>query len=444
MANFESLTKYLPAVLRERLEGRPDLWRILTNVAWLFGDHFLRLGAGVLVAVWVTRYLGPEQFGALNYALALVSLLTPIGVFGLDNLLVRELVRIPNQSQETVGSAFVVRLLSGLLALAVAVAAAVALNPDDRLQQWLVVIAAVTLPLQAFNTIDFWFQAHVQSKYAVLARNASFLAVAAVRIGLVVAEAPVAAFAVAFTLEALLTALGLVIVYRFNGQHLKAWRPARKRAGELVGMSWPLMLSALGFAISMRVDQVILGELRGELDLGIYAAAVRISELWYILPNAILLSVAPSLTAAKRTDAELYQRRVQQALKAMAGLAYLVAIPITLLANPLIYFLYGSEFAAAGPALAIHIWAALFYSTGGVLTLWLVNEGLTRFSLASTAAGALVNVALNFVLIPELGPVGASIATVVSYAVTFMAATFFYEKTRVFGKMMLKALALRG
>jgi PST family polysaccharide transporter len=154
--------------------------------------------------------------------------------------------------------------------------------------------------------------------------------------------------------------------------------------------------------------------------------------------------VAPSLTAAKRTDAELYQRRVQQALKAMAGLAYLVAIPITLLANPLIYFLYGSEFAAAGPALAIHIWAALFYSTGGVLTLWLVNEGLTRFSLASTAAGALVNVALNFVLNPELGPVGASIATVVSYAVTFMAATFFYEKTRVFGKMMLKALALRG
>jgi O-antigen/teichoic acid export membrane protein len=443
MQPLESWTRYLPAPLRSRLEGRHNLLRILANVCWLFADQILRLCVGLLVAIWVTRHLGPEQFGALNYSLAIVALLTPIAVFGLDNLLVRDLVREPARSQETVGTAFMLRLLAGVVTLAVAIAASVGLNRDDPLQQLLTVVVSVMLPLHAFNTIDFWFQAHVRSKYSVLARNASLLVVSAIRIALVLTKAPLVAFAIAYALESLLTALALVVAYRHHGLRLRDWRPTVARSRELLGTSWPLMLSALGLAISMRIDQLLLAELRGDADLGIYAAAVRVSELWYIIPNAILLSVAPTLTAAKRSDPALYERRVRQALKTMAGLAYLVAIPITLVSGPLIYLLYGSQFADAGATLAIHIWAALFYSVGGVLTLWLVNEGLTWFSLISTSAGALANVILNLALIPAYGPNGAAIATVVSYAITFVAITFLFRATRPFGRMMLRALLLR-
>jgi PST family polysaccharide transporter len=412
-------------------------------VGWLFAEHFLRLGVGLVVAIWVTRYLGPEQFGAINYSLAIVSLLTPIAVFGLDNLLVRDLVREPTRDQETVGTAFMVRLLAGMLTLIVAIASSVALNPGDRLQQLLTVVVSVMLPLHAFNTIEFWFQAHVRSKYAVLARNTTLLVMSAARIGLLLIGAPLVAFAATYAVEALLTAMALVVAYRINGQRMTDWRPNRARGRELIGASWPLMLSAFFFAISMRIDQILLKELRGDADVGIYAAAVRLSELWYILPNAILLSVAPTLTAAKRSDEELYDRRVRQALKTMAALAYFVAIPITLTASPMVNLLYGLDFAAAGTVLAIHIWAALFYSVGGVLTLWLVNEGLTWFSLISTSTAAMANVALNFALIPAYGPNGAAIATVASYAVNFLLVTFFFRTTRRFGKMMLKALVLR-
>jgi PST family polysaccharide transporter len=135
---------------------------------------------------------------------------------------------------------------------------------------------------------------------------------------------------------------------------------------------------------------------------------------------------------------------VQKTLNLMAGLGYAVALPITLLSGPLINLLYGPEFAAAAAPLAVHIWAALFYSLGGVLTLWLVNEGLTRFSLASTLAGAGVNLALNALLIPSYGPMGAAVATVAAYAVTFLVAPFFFGPTRRMGKMMLKALVLRS
>lgn len=184
MQPLESWTRSLPAPLRNRLEGRHNLLRILANVCWLFADQILRLCVGLLVAIWVTRHLGPEQFGALNYSLAIVALLTPIAVFGLDNLLVRDLVREPARSQETVGTAFMLRLLAGVVTLAVAIAASVVLNRDDPLQQLLTVVVSVMLPLNAFNIIDFWFQAHVRAKYSVLARNASLLVVSAIRIAL--------------------------------------------------------------------------------------------------------------------------------------------------------------------------------------------------------------------------------------------------------------------
>ncbi|MEX2142870.1 MAG: flippase [Pirellulales bacterium] len=444
MAHFDLLTKYLPAPLRDRLEGRPNLGRILTNIGWLFGDRILRLGVGLVVTVLLTRYLGPEQFGSLSYAIAFTALLLPISYCGLDNVVVRDLVHEPTRTQEIVGTAFLLKAAFGAVTFVVAILAAAVIQSDDLRMQVLIVIAGTSLLFQAFDAIDFWFQAQVRSKFTVLARNASFLLVAALRLALVLLGAPLLAFAIAFALEFALTAVGLVIVYRLDGQHLRAWRPSKGRAIELLQTSWPIMLAGLAFAVSLRIDQIMLAEMLGTAQLGIYAAAVRLSELWYMVPAVVIHSVAPAIAVAKKTDPELYQRRLQQLLKLMVGLAYLVAIPTTLLAGPIVYFLYGPEFAASAPTLAVHIWAALFINIGGVQNLWIIHEGLTRYAIVSTSFGACINIALNWLLIPELGPVGAAVATLTSYGITFTVVCFAYPPTRRFGTMMLKALALRG
>jgi PST family polysaccharide transporter len=127
----------------------------------------------------------------------------------------------------------------------------------------------------------------------------------------------------------------------------------------------------------------------------------------------------------------------------MVGLAYLVAIPTSLLAGPIVYLLYGSDFAESAPTLAVHVWAALFVNIGGVHNLWIIHEGLTRYAIFSTSFGAVVNIAINWLLIPSLGPVGAAIATVTSYGVTFTVVCLVYRPTRPFGVMILKSLALR-
>lgn len=168
------LTKCIPSFIRIRLEGRTALQKILANTGWLFVDKILRMGVGLLVGVWVARYLGPEQFGLYNYALSFVALFSAFATLGLDGIVVRDIVRDPSYKNEILGTAFILKLLGGISTLILAVGAVSLLRPHDNLTRWLVGIIAAGTIFQAFDVIDFWFQSQVQSKYTVYAKNVAF------------------------------------------------------------------------------------------------------------------------------------------------------------------------------------------------------------------------------------------------------------------------------
>lgn len=176
-----ALIKFLPSFIRIRLEGRVALQKILANTGWLFIDKIIRMGVGLLVGIWVARYLGPEQFGLYNYALSFVALFSALATLGLDGIVVRDIVRDPSCKDETLGTAFVLKLIGGGLTFLFVVGANSLLRPHDRLTQWLVGIIALGTIFQAFDTIDFWFQSQVKSKHTVYSKNTAQLAINIVR-----------------------------------------------------------------------------------------------------------------------------------------------------------------------------------------------------------------------------------------------------------------------
>jgi PST family polysaccharide transporter len=401
------------------------------------------MAVGLLVGVWIARYLGPSEFGLLNYAIAFVSLITPIALLGLDQVVLRDLVNQPDRARETLGTAFGLKALAGCLTWVLALVV-IALTREDTQMRAIVALAAAPLFFQAFDTVALWFQSQVRSKYAVIARNVSFMAVAVLRILLILAGAPLLWFAAAVAAEALFTALGLIVAYLRCGERFLAWHGTRARAIELLRSSWPLLFSTLAIAVYMKVAQIMLGQMLDSSEVGIYAAALRISEVWYFIPGAIVASVAPTLINAKRTDLALYQRRMEQLLRAMALLGYAVAVTVTFIASPLTWALYGPEYAAAGPVLSLHVWAGVLVCLGGAQHAWLINEGYTIFAMISTAVGAIVNVAFNSLLIPVQGAFGAAIATLISYGVVVLVTCFFFRPTVSLGRMTVKALLLRN
>lgn len=433
----------LPPSLRSKLSGRYTLQKILSNTGWLFADRILRMGVGLVVGVWVARYLGPEQFGLFNYVVAFVALWTPLAGLGLEGIVVRDLVREPDCQNETLGTAFVLKLFAGTITFWAALGAIVYLRPGDRLDHWLVGIVAGGMVLQAVDTIDFWFQSQVQSKYVVFARNLAFALLTLVRVGLIQQHAPLMAFAWTGLVEGAIASIGLMVAYHRTGQHLHAWKASFARAKSLLNDSWAVILSGIAIMVYMKIDQIMLGEMLGNRAVGIYAAATKISEVWYFIPTAIVASVFPALITIKAENIDLYYTRLGNLFSFMARLAYAIAIPITCFSRYLVELLFGSHYAAAAPVLAVHVWANVFVFLGVAQESWNINEGFLKISLLRTLIGAGINVSLNLILIPAYASFGAALATLIAYAFAAVFTNIINQSTRKILVLQLKAMLLR-
>lgn len=432
---FDKLTSTLNQI-------SPHLRKIIGNTAWLFADRIMRLIFGLLIGVWVARYLGPDRYGIFNYAIAFVALFGWLTQLGLNRIVVRDIVRYPDRKNEILGTALVLKLLGGLAALAISIGLILFLRPDDRLTQSIVAIIAVSGIFKSFETIDFWFQSQVQSKYTVTARSTAYIITNLLKLLLIQIRAPLIAFAWVWSGEWALSALGLAIVYRIYGHWIRAWRFSWQQARRMLAESWPLMISGIVIVIYMKIDIIMIGQMLDDRAVGVYSAAVKISELWYFVPTSIVQSVFPSIVKAKEVNESLYYDRLQKLFNLMAVIGYVVAIPMTLLATPIIVLLFGQDYSTAGSILSVHIWAGLFVSLGVASSPWLITEGLTKFSAATTGCGAVVNMILNVLLIPRYGIMGAAIATVIAQLVASYLANLFYRRTRIAFVSQTRALTL--
>lgn len=432
----------LPPFIRKKLEGRRNLQKILGNTGWLFADKIIRLIVELFVGVWIARYLRPEQFGLYSYAIAFVAMFSAFATLGLDRIVVRDILQEPTEKEEILGTTFSLRLFGGFCTLILSIITIVILRPHDNLAQWLVTIIALKTVFQAFDAIDLWFQSQVNSKYTVIAKDIALFVVTLLKIVLISVQAPLIAFAWMVLLEIVLTEAGLMLTYRMNGYRLQFKRFNRSRARRLIQDGFPLMLSSIAVTIYMRIDQIMLGEMTTTREVGIYSVAVNLSEAWYFVPTAIATSVFPAIIASKKISEELYYKRIYNLFRFMAGLSYLVAIPVTLFSHSLVNSIFGETYQEAGVLVSFYIWSGLFVALGVARSLWITVENLTYFSFFSTGLGAILNIILNFLLIPNFESLGATIATVISQSLAAFWTCFMYKKSIKIGILMFRSLVL--
>lgn len=425
--------------ITDKLRSNEKLQKIVYNTSWLFADRIIRMGIGVIVVIWIARYLGPEQFGIYNYAIAFVALFTAFSTLGLEHIVIREIVRHPDKKDEILGTAFFLKLTASLVTVVIISLIIFLLRPDDSLTRIMVIIIAGAMIFQSFDIIDFWFQSQVQSKYTVLAKNTAFLFIAGVHIGLILSGAPLIAFAWARLGEIFLFAIGLLFFYYYTGSAIRQLRIRRERAINLLRDSWPLILSGIMIMLYMRIDQVMLGEIIGDESVGIYSAAVRLTEVWYFIPMAILISVFPTIIETKKQDEKLYYRRLQRLYTLFTWMAITIAVIIMFLAKPVINLLYGADFSAASSVLVISIWAGVFVFQGLARGKWFIAENLQKYSYWFTGSGVIINIILNIILIPKYEAMGAAVATLLTQFIVVIPAPLFFQETRLSSIMILKS-----
>jgi O-antigen/teichoic acid export membrane protein len=388
-------------------------WVYAQNTSWILTERLITMGISVIVVVYVARYLGPEEFGILNFALSCVAILSAFANLGLDDVVVRNLVLSPDETDSILGTAFTLKFIGfccfeGILILFVALA------PIERTSAVFILIVSLSLLFQVYSVIDFYFQSKVAVRYSSLSKIVATLTGAAVRIALVIFQAPLAFFAAAFVLDSAVLAIFLAHAFKANyGKPIRV-RFDSRLAVKMLNNSFPLMLSGLAIMVYMRIDQVMIKQLVSAEAVGIYSAAVRLSEAFNFIPIAICTSLFPAMLQSKNESETRFIGNLQRLYDMMVVLSVGISIPLAFLSDHIILFLYGAPYAQAAEVLRISVCGNIFVFLGVASGKWLMTENFTKHALLRTLYGAVVNILLNSFLIPSHGIYGAALATVVS------------------------------
>jgi O-antigen/teichoic acid export membrane protein len=405
----------------------------------MFAEQILRIVAGLLVGIWVARYLGPAQFGIFSYVIAFTALFGSIAKLGLDSIVVRDLVREPNQRDLCLGTAFWLKLIGALAMLAVMAIAVQQTSNDITTNLYIFIIAAGTI-FHSFDVVDFYFQSKTRSKSVSICKFTQVVISSLLKIYLIFTGADLLWFVLVSLLDQVTLAVSLYIAYRYQKLGSFYRHFDLTTAKKLLRDTWPLLISGFFIMIYMRIDLIMIKEMLGEKEAGLYSAATRISEMFYFIPMLLTNSLFPSIVNSKKVSEDLYYARLQRLYTLMVWAAMAIALPMTLLSGWLLTILFGEAYRDAGPVLSVHIWAGVFVFLGVASSKWLITEGLQKYSAINALIGAVANVLLNLLLIPKYGICGAAISTVLSQSIASHFVNFLFQDTRKNFYRMSRAL----
>lgn len=410
---FKTIEKITPKKWRWVL-NHDGFRRYFANTGWMFFGQMFSLLVSFFIGAWLARYLGPENYGVLSYVVAFVGLFAFMADLGANGILSRDLVKFPEKRDELMGTVFRMKLIGGTLAMVLATGAAliVKMSPLARV---LIIVFSISLVLQVMNVISIYFQAKVEAKNNVRTQMTAMFISSILKIAVILSGKGIIWIIIIFLLDIVWQGLGFMAAYRREGLKIKAWRFNNGLAREIWRSSWPLMLASAAGYIYLKIDQVMIGQMLGNLEVGLYAAAVKLVEVWYFIPSIIAGSLFPAIINAKKIGIAVYRQRLKNFYIFMGLISVLIALPVALLAHPLVYWLFGVKFLAAVGVLKIYIWSSVGLFLGVAINQYLMVENKVRAIFVINIIAMITNIGLNLVFIPIFGLTGAAWATLISY-----------------------------
>lgn len=423
--------------------GSEGLQKYVKSFSWLFADRVLRLALILVTGIFVTRYLGAELFGKLNYAMAVVSIGAVLTSMGLNEIISRDLVQHPERRNELLGSGFTLKLFGGVL-LNVAVLIFAWVQQLDILTVMLIAITASGELLKWSSVMEYYFLSQVQGKVSAQVNIVATVASSGYKLLLVWMGAPLLWFAWAYALEYLAFTITIYVLYHRHGLHTRDWKPTKRMMIYMLQQSWPMLVYGFALQAQLKIDQIMIfdilrgtiGEDAANAEVGQYAVAVKMIEATAFLPVIIQMALAPAIARARVQNVALFHDRLTNQYRLMFLLYLTTSLPLYFLAEPLITWLYGEEFRLAGHLLAIFSARLVFSYMGVAKGSFITNESLFKFSLVTAIVGAGINIGLNALLIPTMRSNGAVWATLASFLVSVYLVDLFHPRTRINFRLM--------
>lgn len=416
--------------------------RVIANMSWLMGGKIVNMILSFFVSLATARYLGPSNFGSINYVAAYVSFFSSIASLGLSVIVIKEVSSGEEDGNKVIWTGIFMRFLTAVASTVAVVAFFAIAKRNDPLLVPIAALESIAILASAFDTFMYWFQGKLLGKYVSIAGVIAYLAMSLYRIYLLANGADILWFAFATSVDTLVLALVLFIFYvKENGFRPVISLPLGKK---LLKQSYHYLISGLIAILYSKIDQIMLGDMLDKASVGLYSAALTIAGLWGMIPSAFIQSVSPILYKNAQTDRGMFLKRLKQSYAGIWFLNVCWSLGISLFSYWVVMLLYGAEYMGARKALVIVVWYSGISSLGSLTQVYLATENKNKYINYFALAGLVTDVALNALLIPHFGIMGAAVATLATYCVIHIVMPLLIKDTREAALLILQGMIFRG
>ncbi len=412
--------------------------RIVKNASWIIVCKIIQSLISLLIGTLTARFLGPSNYGLINYAASLVAFVLPIMQLGLRSIIVHEFINRPTEEGKIMGTSLGLSLMSAVACIIGVTSFAMIANRGEKITIIVCFLYSLCLIFQALEMTEYWFQAKLLSKYSSIAVLFAYVIVSLIRVFLLVTGKNVYWFTAAYVIDYMLIGACLLFFYKIKG-------------GERLSFSWTLakamlskskfyIISTMMTTIFQQTDKIMLKLMLNEAETGYYSVAVTITGMTAFVFMAVIDSVRPTILENKKDNSGNYERNVSLLYSVITYMSLFQGLAFTLLAEPVVYILYGADYAPAIPLLRTTVWYVTFSYYGMVRNIWILSEQKQRYLWIINLSGALMNIVLNALLIPFIGAQGAAVASLFTQFFTNVIVNMLIPQIRYNNKLMLRGL----
>ena len=151
------------------------------NAKWMIAEQMVQMLISLILGVLTARYLGPSNYGVINYCAAYVAFFTSVCTLGLEGIIIKELVNHRDEEGEIVGTGILMRLAASAISIVSILVILLFMDPGNTLVLKVAFLQSLVLIFRSFELIDYWFQSYLQSKYVSILKSISYVLVAVYR-----------------------------------------------------------------------------------------------------------------------------------------------------------------------------------------------------------------------------------------------------------------------
>jgi O-antigen/teichoic acid export membrane protein len=410
--------------------------KIAKNTVFLLLSNVLAYLFTFISTVYTARYLGVEGWGIISVALSITGIFGVFTDLGLSSFTVREVARDKSLVDKYFSNTFVIKIFLGFFTFGLIALISYMVGYSQQIIN-VIYLITISVILGSFTSVFYSiFQAYEKMEYQSLATIISNLGMLVLTLIVIYLGVTVVGFAVIYIVVSLIAFIYISIIYLKKYSlpkleiDLEFWK-------EIFKESLPFAITGIFVTIYFWIDSFMLSVMVGNDAVGIYNAAYRLIFVLLFIPSLFVTALFPVMSRHFESARELLKMEYEKSFKFLFIVAIFIFIYGLIFANEIIMIIFGQKFNQSIITLQTLIWVVpIIFLTllfGNILNA--VNK--QRVVTIVATLNVLFNITLNLILIPQYSFIGASIATVLTELLGFIA--MFYYISKYHFKVSLKA-----